>query len=485
MTIAVIYTRVSSKAQLKKGDGLASQEQRCREFAAYKGHEVAEVFRDEGVSGGIVDRPAIKAMLTWLRKNRGQEPVVLIDDISRIARGIEAHWKLRTAIGSVGAKLESPSIEFGDDSDSQLVENMLASVSQHQRQKNGEQVVNRMKAQLLNGYFTFWVPTGLRYDRVKGHSGIFVVRDKPDASLIQEALEGFATGRFETQADVKRFLEPHPIFARDCNGEIHPQRIANLLTNKIYAGYYEYKPWNVPLTKGKHEPLISWETFQRIQDRLNEGAIVRGKADHENEFPLKGFVTCGCCGRSLTAYYAKGRNKRYPYYECFNKDCDERRKSIRKDQIEGEFESLVQSMRPRSGIMSTIAVMFRTIWNSRNAEFEAKRAEQRKALTGVSAKISWLTDRLIETTSESLIRNYEAQLEQLETEKALLAENLAKKPDRDKDFDANFRAAMNFLANPWKLWDSNNQIHRKTLLKLVFAEPLPYVRNQGFRIAKK
>lgn len=35
MSIAVIYTRVSSKAQLKKGDGLASQEQRCREFAAY------------------------------------------------------------------------------------------------------------------------------------------------------------------------------------------------------------------------------------------------------------------------------------------------------------------------------------------------------------------------------------------------------------------------------------------------------------------
>ena len=33
MTLAVIYTRVSSKAQVKKGDGLSSQETRCREFA--------------------------------------------------------------------------------------------------------------------------------------------------------------------------------------------------------------------------------------------------------------------------------------------------------------------------------------------------------------------------------------------------------------------------------------------------------------------
>ena len=30
MTIAAIYTRVSSKAQVAKGDGLASQESRCR-----------------------------------------------------------------------------------------------------------------------------------------------------------------------------------------------------------------------------------------------------------------------------------------------------------------------------------------------------------------------------------------------------------------------------------------------------------------------
>ncbi|MEM6586799.1 MAG: hypothetical protein AAF692_13685 [Pseudomonadota bacterium] len=40
MTIAVIYTRVSSKAQMKKGDGLASQQSRCREFATYKGYTV-------------------------------------------------------------------------------------------------------------------------------------------------------------------------------------------------------------------------------------------------------------------------------------------------------------------------------------------------------------------------------------------------------------------------------------------------------------
>src|SRR5690606_23746261 len=35
---AVIYCRVSSVKQTVRGDGLASQETRCREFAKYKGY---------------------------------------------------------------------------------------------------------------------------------------------------------------------------------------------------------------------------------------------------------------------------------------------------------------------------------------------------------------------------------------------------------------------------------------------------------------
>ena len=108
--IAVLYCRVSSQKQVKNGHGLDSQEHRCREFTAYKGYEVGEVFRDEGVSGGMIDRPGMKAMLGWLRKRRGEALRVIFDDISRLARDFEAHKQLRAAIGSVGAVLESLSM---------------------------------------------------------------------------------------------------------------------------------------------------------------------------------------------------------------------------------------------------------------------------------------------------------------------------------------------------------------------------------------
>ena len=55
---AVIYCRVSTTRQMVEGDGLNSQETRCREFARMKGHEVIEVFRDD-VSGKFSDRPGM------------------------------------------------------------------------------------------------------------------------------------------------------------------------------------------------------------------------------------------------------------------------------------------------------------------------------------------------------------------------------------------------------------------------------------------
>ena len=45
------------------GDGLASQENRCREYATYKDYDVVEVFKDD-MSGKFERRPAMDRMLT-------------------------------------------------------------------------------------------------------------------------------------------------------------------------------------------------------------------------------------------------------------------------------------------------------------------------------------------------------------------------------------------------------------------------------------
>lgn len=106
-TKAVIYARVSGAKQVREGDGLASQENRCGEYATYKDYDVVEVFKDD-MSGKFERRPAMDRMLAFLRLHPKGSVVVIIDDISRFARDVQAHISLRQTLSDAGGILESP-----------------------------------------------------------------------------------------------------------------------------------------------------------------------------------------------------------------------------------------------------------------------------------------------------------------------------------------------------------------------------------------
>ena len=477
---AVIYCRVSSAAQTRRGDGLASQETRCMEFARARGYEVVSTFEDD-ITGKLVDRPGMKAMLAFLRKHRAESPVVLIDDISRLARGVKAHIELRAAIASAGGVLESPSVEFGDDADSELQEYILATVAQHQRQKNAEQTLNRMRARVQNGYWPFACPVGYRYQRVPGH-GNMLVRNEPQASIVQEALEGFASGRFQLQAEVQRFLDSHPVFPHDRTG-VRFQRVTDMLTRPVYAGYVEAPNWGVSLRKGMHEALISYETFQKIQDRLNGKARAPIRKDIRSDFPLRGSVVCGCCGTPLTACWSKGRKQLHPYYLCQKPGCDARGKSIRRDVLEGEFERLLKSLQPTESLFKVASAMFRDLWDHRLAAGESLSQTLRAELVKIERQVDQFLDRIADAEVPSVITAYESRIRKLEEQKIVVSEKIANCGRPLRSFDASLRTALDFLASPWNLWETGLLENRKAVLKLTFADRLVYDRNEGLRTA--
>lgn len=269
------------------------------------------------------------------------------------------HFELRASIALAGGILESPSVELRDDADGELHEYILASVSQHQSRKNAEQTLNRMQARCFNGYWVFQPPIGYKYQKFDGQ-GKVLVRNEPLASIVQEALEGFASGRFDTQVEVKRFLESQPEFPKDLpGGQIRNQRIHDILTRVVYAGYIEVPNWDIPLRQGQHEGLINLQTYEKIQSRLKSGAKSPARKDITADFPLRGFILCGDCEKPLTACWSKSKTgKKHPYYFCFNRSCESRRKSIPRDKLEGEFEALLHALRPTENLYSMTKAMF-------------------------------------------------------------------------------------------------------------------------------
>ena len=483
---AIIYCRVSSVAQTKKGDGLQSQETRCREYAGFKGYSVVKVVYDRAVSGKLLDRPGIKEIVQFLKREKNaEEYVVVFDDISRLARDIRTHMDLRDAVYATGAQMDCPTLEFRQDSDGLYFEGMQALNAQHHRLKNAEQTKARMRARAMGGYWPFRAPPGYKVAKVAGH-GNLLVRDEPMASVMQEALEGFANGSLASQAEVKRFLEARPEFmAGRKRRELRYEDVIRFLTRPHYAGYIEFPEWGVTLRKGHHEPLISLEQYERIQERINGKARIMVRQNSGTDFILRGALACGECGNSMTACWSTSKSgKKHPYYLCFTKGCAAYRKSIPRDKIEGEFETLLQHMTPSEETFQIARAMFKTAWETRLAQANQIAAALKSEVVRLDRQIEQLLDLVVNANSGSTVGAYERRIAKLEKEKLSAAEKLNQKPGPKRSFEEMFEHACTFLSSPSNIWRNGSDAARKMVLKLAFTERLEYAREAGFRTPK-
>lgn len=481
---AVIYCRVSSKKQVSEGSGLDSQEHRCREYAETRGLSVEAVFPDDISGGGdFMKRPGMVALLAYLDAKPEEKYVVIFDDLKRYARDTEFHLKLRREMAARGAIRACLNFNFEDSPEGKFLETIIAAQGQLEREQNQRQVIQKMRARLEQGFWAFAAPVGYRYEKGRGR-GQVLVKDEPAASVIIEALESYASGRFQSQSEIRRFLQHSPGYPKGKSGYVHQTRVQQILDRQIYAGYVEYEPWGVGLTKGQHEPLVSMDIWQQVQKRRHAAIKAAARRDINADFPLRGFITCGCCKKPYTACWSKGRNKHYPYYFCDNKTCSEYRKNIRKEVIEGDFEKLLTAMVPTKNALKMITEMMREQWEARIQNSKDRADLIRKQIKGIEGKVSELVDKIIEADSPTLVSAFEGRLKEYEIQKVTLEENRVNSTILEGDFRGLFRTALHHLSNPLNLWHSHDLEDKRAVLKLTFADRISYLKNEGFRTAK-
>ena len=238
--------------------------------------------------------------------------------------------------------------------------------------------------------------------------------------------------------------------------------------------------------KGKHEALISFDTFERIQDRLTKKAKAPARKDINQDFPLRGFVTCSSCDVPMTSGWSRGSmGVRYPYYLCQQKGCNLRGKSIRRDKVEQDFEQLLGELKPSEQLFIMAIAMFTDMWDEKrkNAKLEAETI--RREMTKVEKKVEQFFERIVEADSPTLITAYENQIKKLEKDKIRMDESIARCGRPVMSCEDTFRTALTFLSNPLILWRSDALEHKRTVLKLTFSDKLVYDKNEGFRTPAK
>ncbi|ATG46156.1 hypothetical protein CEW89_00360 [Celeribacter ethanolicus] len=55
-----------------------------------------------------------------------------------------------------------------------------------------------------------------------------------------------------------------------------------------------------------------------------------------------------------------------------------------------------------------------------------------------------------------VFQSYETKIEELEQQKALVAETLHSQPQKPDSFEDKLEPVLTFFANPWKLWETGH-----------------------------
>jgi len=479
---SVIYCRVSSQRQVDEGHGLESQEKSCRGYSDSKGYVVDKVFHEGAVSGGDFNRPEMNKLIEYLTFNRGNF-VVIFDDISRLARDVNVHRLLVKSIKDTGAEIDCIGTIVGSDAPADiLVETVIAATKEHERLNNRLQVIKRQRARLEMGYWVFCQPPGYVYKKHHIH-GKILHRDEPSASIIKEALEGYASNRFVTQEDVRVFLESKKYKATSKSTKPHSETVKRMLIKPLYAGIVEYKDWEIEAVKGHHEALISKKTYFKIQDKLS-GKMKRYENNKSSDFPLRGFVQCAECSEYMTASWSTGRSKKHPYYRCKNKQCSCGNKSIKRKSIENDFSELLKGATLQKPLIELLKVITRELYNDRVKRLMVEQKSTKKEVSALDKEISSLVDKLSATSSNNVANAIERSIDEKEQYKNILQSKCSITSQSDFNFETAVNGVLDFIGNPYDAWKNGDLIQKSRIQKLVFVRPLKYSKLKGFGTAE-
>lgn len=404
--------------------------------------------------------------------------MIIVDNVDRLVRSTEAYAQISAYASVLGVRIESPNHKFGDTPCDELHTDMLVCFATYHRKANRLQVIDRMNARLLNGYWTFRDPIGYKF--VSGiANGKALVPDVPLSHFIKEALEGFASGRFGTQKSVADFLNANAPLEK----KIHKTQIKRILQNLLYAGYLEYPKWGIDFRKAQHEPLISLSTYEKIQERLKDKSKAPYRKDLNEDFPLRGFALCASCNEPMTASWCKGRSKKYPYYHCKTKTCELYGKNIRKEDIESNFEALLKNLEPSEAVLELTESIIKDCW-------KGKKSQHAKTLVGLDRKVKELDQkiegfmgRLLETDDKDMVKHYECYIKDLKMQREMLSAQSKEVYAVDTSYEGAVGTVFDFIRNPLSIWHNGDLKDKRMVLDMTFATRIPYDKKDGFGTA--
>jgi DNA invertase Pin-like site-specific DNA recombinase len=488
MRSAVIYLRVSTKEQAHRdgdpeGYSIPAQREACRRKAAALGAVVVEEFADKGESARKADRPQLQALLTYIRDN----PVdhVIVHKIDRLARNRADDVEITVAIRTAGATLVSCSENIDETPSGLLLHGIMSSIAEFYSRNLASEVIKGSVQKARSGGTIGKAPLGyLNVRRMQNGREVRTVEiDSVRGPLMKWAFETYAKGGWSVRRLcrelAKRGLETVPGPVRPSK-PIYQSLLHMRLRDPYYKGLVRYRGIEYA---GSHEPLVSAEVWQRVQDIL-AAQNQAGEKQRRHLHYLKGSLFCELCGSRLIITNARSRSGLiYPYFVCsgrHNKNTDCIFRAVLIDTIEREVEDLHAEYRlaPEltSALEHTLILEFETTRKQADAERDRLLRRQQRLL---AEREKLLQAHYAEAIPLDLLRD---EQERIRDALAQINQRLGSSEQAYGQIEKNLVAVLSFLEDNHATYlKSGSQVRREinqALFKKIYVKESGEIRGE-------
>ncbi|MGM9875756.1 MAG: recombinase family protein [Bacilli bacterium] len=476
-----IYARVSTEHEAQ----LSALENQVQYYdnilAQHPDWKLYKRYIDEGITG-----TSVKKRTNFLKMLKDAESglfdLIITREVSRFARNTVDTLQETRKLKKIGVEVyfTEDNIWTFNDEDGELKLTIMATLAQNESKKTSQRVKAGQQISFENGVY-YGNGNILGYDKV----GNQMIVNEEQAKIVRFIFSSFLNGKGSTE--IKYELEKKGCLTSTGLKTWSASYITRVVKNPFYCGTIVYRKSFIPdfleqkakinrgeveqvIIEGKHEPLISKDEFERVQEIINKrSSKIKEKSRVGQGIPKSIWtkkLVCNCGASFNKKLYHKKKDGTKSYcYQCYNqKNFGSKQTRLKKGLDISNACDIKLVQEDKLKLMAK--VVFDTIWNDKeqiismanklidenikeennNEEIDIEIKEINKKIDNINNKINKLLDLyLAESLSKEMyikkkeeldntIINLNNKLELIESERTIPKSTLKEKIEDLKQF---------------------------------------------------
>lgn len=316
-----IYTRKSSEEGLEQEfNSLHAQREACEAYIHSQKHEgwqlIKTAYDDGGISGGTMERPALKQLLSDIRDNRVD--IIVVYKVDRLTRSLHDFAKMVDLFDKHHVSFVSVTQQFNTTSSmGRLTLNVLLSFAQFEREVTGERIRDKIAASKAKGmWMGGYVPLG--YDLKERKIIINFEEGETVKYIFHQYLKLQCVRLLKEHLDNKgirtkiRTAEDGTKKSGGC--PLSRGMLYKMLSNPIYIGKIRHKTVVHP---GQHEAIIEQSLWDAVQEQLKSNVPARQLGSRQVTSSFLDRKLFDDNGERMVPSHANKKGRRYRYYVSY------------------------------------------------------------------------------------------------------------------------------------------------------------------------